>query len=117
MCSSDLVPANFGAKVPKAALLFHVQVVEVAYVVTGSNHYVARRHGLRSRQGEPILAGDPGVVWRSRAEEAGPHKVHESLRPIHIRGFERRGDDQRLTGEQQSLLQFENSAARSQTGP
>ena len=65
------VPPNFGHKVPKPALLLHVQVVEASYVATGSNHNVARRQGLRSRHSDPILAGEPGVVWRSRAEEAG----------------------------------------------
>jgi hypothetical protein len=44
-------------------------------VATGSNHNVARRQGLRSRYGDPILAGDPGIVWRSRAEETGSHQV------------------------------------------
>ena len=65
------VPPNFGHKVPKPALLLHVQVIEASYVATGSNHNVARRQGLRSRHSDPILAGEPGVVWRSRAEEAG----------------------------------------------
>jgi hypothetical protein len=65
------VPPNFGHKVPKPALLLHVQVVEASHVTTGSNHNVARRQGLRSRHSDPILAGEPGVVWRSRAEEAG----------------------------------------------
>ena len=67
------VPANFGHKVPKPALFLHVQVVEASYVATGSNHNVARRQGLRSRHSDPILAGDPGGVWRSRAEEAVSH--------------------------------------------
>ena len=63
------VPANFGHKASKPALLLHVQVVEASYVATGSNHNVARRQGLRRRHSDPILAGDPGVVWRSRAKE------------------------------------------------
>src|ERR1039458_4814577 len=63
------VPANFGHKASKPALLLHVQVVEASYVPTGSNHNVARRQGLRRRHSDPILAGDPGVVWRSRAKE------------------------------------------------
>jgi hypothetical protein len=67
------VPANFGHQVPKPVLLLHVQVVEARYVATGSYHNVARRQGLRSRHSNPILAGDPGVVWRSRAEEAVSH--------------------------------------------
>jgi len=67
------VPANFGHQVPKPVLLLHVQVVEARYVATGSYHNVARRQGLRSLHSNPILAGDPGVVCRSRAEEAVSH--------------------------------------------
>jgi hypothetical protein len=67
------VPANFGHQVPKPVLLLHVQVVEASYVATGSHHNVAGRQGLRSRHGDPILARDPDVVWRSRAEEAVLH--------------------------------------------
>jgi len=67
------VPANFGHQVPKPVLLLHVQVVEAGYVATGSNHNVARRQGLRRRHSDPVLAGHPSVVWRSRAEEAVSH--------------------------------------------
>ena len=67
------LPANFGHQVPKPVLLLHVQVVEASYVATGCNHNVARRQGLGGRHSDPILAGDPGVVWRSRAEEAVSH--------------------------------------------
>ena len=36
------VPANFRHKVPKAALLFHVQVVEAGYMATGRNDNMPR---------------------------------------------------------------------------
>ena len=110
------VLANFGHQVPKPVLFFHVQAIEAGYVATGSNHNVARCQGLRSRHGDPIVAGYPGVVGRSRAEEAGSHKVGESLRRINVGGLELGSGIQRRKGEPKPLLQFENPAPRSQTG-
>ena len=67
------VLTDFGHQVPKPALLLHVQVVEARYVAMGSDHDVAKRQGLCSRHSNPPLAGDPGVVLRSRAEAAVSH--------------------------------------------
>jgi len=71
-CRYDM-PANFGHQVPKAVLLLHVQVVEAGYMAKWSDQNVARRQRLRRRYGDPILAGDPSVVRRNRAEEAVLH--------------------------------------------
>ena len=67
------MPANFGHQVPKSVLLFHVQVVEAGYVAKRCDHNVTPRQGLRGRYGDPVLAGDPGVVRKNRAEEAVLH--------------------------------------------
>lgn len=65
--------ANFGYEVPKPALLLDVQVVEAGHVATGSNQHVSRCQGLSRRDRDPILAGEPDVVPRNRAEEAASH--------------------------------------------